>query len=319
MSLPQLAPGVYWRKDRTVLTGDGARIAYTVLEPNGESHQALEDRPAVVLLSGFLCPDTWWHYLVPALRDAGRRVVLLHYRGIASSSAPERLDASTISIEAFASDVLDVLHDAAIDDVDLVGHSMGGQVMFEVARRIPDRVCSMVAVTATDRSPFDNLYGAGWLAVPAVGAAIRALRVLREPMGAAVYRMVWTAMPFLPLARAAKAFGPHTPADVLTSYSDHAVTLTGEYFVAVLHAMWSHRPDDAALAELDIPTLVITGDGDPFTPIRTARRMVRALPDATLEVVPDTTHAAIVEAPTEVNRAILRHLQRADAPVASGS
>lgn len=284
-------------------TADHTTVRYTVLGETGTGHQ-----PTVALLSGFLCPDTWWHYLAPALVEAGYRVVLLHYRGIATSETPRVLDEETISIERFAQDVLDVLHDAGIDEVALVGHSMGGQVMVEVADRIGSRVWAMVGVTATDRSPTTNLYGQGWLVSPAAGAAIAALRLLREPVGTAVWRTVWTAVPFLPTTRAVRAFGPLTPDEVLRSYIDHLRTLPGEYAVKVLHAMHRHHPHKERIRELDVPTLLIGAEHDPFTPLSTAKRTAHLLPRATLTVVPGTTHAAIVEAPTEVNRSVLSHL-----------
>ncbi|CAN5204717.1 alpha/beta hydrolase [soil metagenome] len=291
-------PGVYWPKDRTVVTSDGATVHFTVLGERG---------PAVILLSGFLCPDTWWYHLAPALVEAGYRVVLLHYRGIATSTLPTRPDERSISIERFAEDALDVLHAAGIGQVSLIGHSMGGQVMVEVARRIPDRVTAMVSVTGTYRSPLKDLYGHGWAIDPLAGRLLWGLQKLREPVGTTVWRTVWRTVPFLPLGRLVTAFSAKSPADIILSYEQHAASLSGEYFTAVAAAMRRHDPGDL-LPSLDIPTLVITGDADPFTPLKTARRMVELLPDATLVIVPGASHGCILEEPEVVNTAILEHL-----------
>ncbi len=303
MVLPQLSPGVYWAKTSTVRTADGADISYRVLTDPDHG-----PGPAVALLSGFLCPDTWWHDLVPELLASGHTVVMLHYRGIASSSMPTATNGSpALSITRYAEDVLDVLHAAGIDRVSLVGHSMGGQVMVEVARRIPERVEAMVSVTGAYRSPTKDLYGQGWLVSPLAEQLIRGLGLLREPMGTAVWRTVWRTVPFLPVGRAAAAFSHRTPAAIVDSYEAHARTLTGEYFVEALRAMHEHDPGDV-LEQLDIPALVITGDADPFTPTAVARTMVERLPQAELLVVQDASHGAILEHPTIVNPAILAHL-----------
>lgn len=305
MVLPQLSPGVYWSKTSTVLTSDGARIAYRVLSD--------PDRPAagqtVTLLSGFLCPDTWWHFLVDDLLDAGHRVVLLHYRGIATSTMPPGPVGRALSVEQYAQDVLDVLHAAGIDETALIGHSMGGQVMLEVARRIPDRVRSLTSITGAWRSPTKDLYGQGWLMSPVAASMVRTLRLLPGPMGTAVWRTLWTTLPFLPLGRAATAFGPDTPDDIVASYEAHARTLTGEYFVEALAAMHDHDPGDL-VDQLDIPTLVITGDRDPFTPIGVAKRMAERLPQADLLVVEGGSHGTILEHPERVDAAILAHLAK---------
>jgi pimeloyl-ACP methyl ester carboxylesterase len=302
MAHPQITPGVYWTKPRRVTTADGAQIAYAVLADDD-----LPPGPAVVLLSGFLCADTWWHDLTPALLRSGYRVVMLHYRGIAASGLPSDVDADSITVERFAEDVLDVLHAAGIDRAALVGHSMGAQVMFEVARRIPDRVTAMVSVTGAYRAPTADLYGHGWLIRPLATQIIRSLRLLRSPMGDTLYRTVWRAVPFLPMARASTAFSRRTPGDIIASYDAHGATLTGAYFVASLVAMHGHDAGDH-LADLDMPTLVVSGDRDPFTPLAVAEHMVAQLPQAELLVVPETSHGALLEEPAVINGAILDHL-----------
>lgn len=302
---PTPTPGVYWPKDRSVVTSDGATVRFTVLGERG---------PAVALLSGFLCPDTWWYHLAPSLVEAGYRVVLLHYRGIATSSLPTRLDDESISIERFAEDALDVLHAAGIAEVSLVAHSMGGQVMLEVARRIPDRVRGMVSVTGAYRSPLKDLYGHGWVIDPVAGRVVWGLRMLPDQVGTTLWRTVWRTVPFLPVGRLVTAFGPKSPADIIRSYEEHAASLSAEYVTAVASAMRRHDPGDL-LPSLGMPTLVITGDADPFTPLRAAKRMVELLPDATLLVVPGASHGCILEEPETVNTAILEHLAGHD-PVA---
>lgn len=305
MALPQVSPGIYWTKPHRTITADGAEIHYAVL--------ADEDQPpgpAVVLLSGFLCPDTWWHYLVPELLRNGYRVVMLHYRGIGTSSLPSDADHRSISIERFAEDALDVLHAAGIDRVSLIGHSMGGQVLVEVARRIPSRLDAVVSVTGAYRAPTRDLYGAGWLVAPAVGQAVRGLKLLPDVVGTTVWRTLWQRVPFLPLGRLATAFSSRTPSDVVASYVAHAAELPGSYFISVLDAMHRHDGSDA-VPGIEVPALVITGDRDPFTPQAVAERMVELLPDGELIIVPRTTHGAILEEPDLINDAILTHLAKA--------
>lgn len=305
MVLPQIQPGVYWAKDRHVRTSDGADIAFRVLEdpdrPGG---------PVVALLAGFLCPDTWWHFLVGDLLGAGHRVVLLHYRGIATSTMPPGPVGDALSIERYAQDVLDVLHAAGIDRVSLVGHSMGGQVMVEVARRTPDRITSMTSVTGAWRSPTKDLYGQGWLVSPLTGSLLTALRAMPGGVRGGIWRALTATVPLLPLGRAATAFGPRTPGRIIASYEAHLATLSGPYVVEALRAMHDHDPP-ADVEHLAAPTLVIAGDRDPFTPASVARRMVEQLPQAELLVVPDATHGAILEHPRVVGDAILTHLAKA--------
>jgi pimeloyl-ACP methyl ester carboxylesterase len=66
---------------------------------------------------------------------------------------------------------------------------------------------------------------------------------------------------------------------------------------------------ESRLSEVRIPTLVIVGEED--TPALDASRFLAArLPDATLEVLPDTGHTLNLEEPEAFNAAVLESLRR---------
>ena len=59
-----------------------------------------------------------------------------------------------------------------------------------------------------------------------------------------------------------------------------------------------------------MPTLIVAGTRDLFTPLSTAEQMARVIPDATLAMVEGGTHYAAVEYPREVNERIRDYLKR---------
>ncbi len=63
------------------------------------------------------------------------------------------------------------------------------------------------------------------------------------------------------------------------------------------------------LAEIDVPTLVISGSDDPATPIEHQRVIAAAIPGARHEVVGPAAHLAAVQQPEAVNRLTLEHLR----------
>ena len=309
MARPQQSPGVYWTKTEQVTTTDGAVVRYRLLRD-----PAHPDGPVVVLLGGFLCPDTWWHDLTPALVEAGYGVLMLHYRGIATSSMPEGAE---LSIERFAGDAIDVIHAAGVDRVALIGHSMGGQVMTEVVRRLGDRVTALTYLTATYRAPTQDLFGAGRVWHPAVTQAAKLLGVLARPAPVKPIRRFLGVVPLLPAIRLLSAMGPRTPDDIFASYTDHLLTRDDTYVLGVVRALQAHDGGDV-LPTIAAPTLIICGDADPFTPLAVARHMEATIPDAELVVVPDTTHGVVIEAPEEVNAAIIGFLDRSVRGTAPG-
>ncbi len=69
--------------------------------------------------------------------------------------------------------------------------------------------------------------------------------------------------------------------------------------------------DDAALARVEIPTLVVCGDRDRIEPVETALQLSRALPRGELLVLPDCGHFVPRQRPDELCAAVLGFLDRA--------
>jgi len=65
----------------------------------------------------------------------------------------------------------------------------------------------------------------------------------------------------------------------------------------------------AALGELRVPTLLLTGDADLYTPPAVLRMFAEHMPRAELVVVPESGHASQWENPAEFNRAVLRFVR----------
>ena len=64
------------------------------------------------------------------------------------------------------------------------------------------------------------------------------------------------------------------------------------------------------LAEVHVPTLVIAGDRDLFTPVARSRELASRIPGAELLVVRGGTHAALVEQPELIALAVEKFLRQ---------
>src|SRR5690606_26193148 len=116
---------------------DGVRIAWEVRGP--------EDDPVPVVLVHGLGYARWgWEPVVDRLAEH-RRVVLLDNRGIGGSDVPP----GPYSAAQMAGDVLAVVDAVGADRVQLVGASLGGMVVQEVARQRPELVDRLVLVCTT--------------------------------------------------------------------------------------------------------------------------------------------------------------------------
>ena len=105
---------------------DGARIRFA-------SYGA---GPPVILLHGGLGHSGNYFHQLGALRDSGRRVVLIDSRGHGRSTR----DAKPYSYERMADDVLAVMDALGVERAAFVGWSDGACIALDVARRRPERV-----------------------------------------------------------------------------------------------------------------------------------------------------------------------------------
>jgi pimeloyl-ACP methyl ester carboxylesterase len=119
---------------RTARAPDGLRIAYDV-RGRGDV--------AVVFVHCWACSRAFWREQADAFA-ARYRVVTVDLGGHGESGR----DRTRWSITGLADDVIATVDALALDRVILVGHSMGGTVSLEAARRLGRRVLGVVLVDA---------------------------------------------------------------------------------------------------------------------------------------------------------------------------
>lgn len=119
----------------TVPAADGVPIVYDVRGP------AEADGPALVFVHCWACDRTYWREQVDVFA-ADHRVVTLDLAGHGESGAGRE----SWTIKGLGGDVQAVVEALDLDRVILIGHSMGGPVSLEAARRMSERVIGVVAV-----------------------------------------------------------------------------------------------------------------------------------------------------------------------------
>uniref|UniRef100_A0A8C7CJ59 Epoxide hydrolase 2, cytoplasmic n=1 Tax=Oncorhynchus kisutch TaxID=8019 RepID=A0A8C7CJ59_ONCKI len=109
---------------------------YVTVKPDVKLHYVeMGAGPPVMLCHGF--PESWysWRYQIPALADAGFRVVSLDMKGYGESTAPPGL-----------CDLVTFMDKMGIPQVTLVGHDWGGSVVWNMAQCHPERVRAVASL-----------------------------------------------------------------------------------------------------------------------------------------------------------------------------
>ena len=85
-------------------------------------------------------------------------------------------------------------------------------------------------------------------------------------------------------------------------------TLDMETYIGLLERLGEHDAWDL-LPQIDVPTLLITGSRDAFTPRSAAERMARRIRGSELMVIPGATHYAAIEYPEMLNLRLEKFLR----------
>ena len=95
---------------------------------------------AIVLIHGWGMSLRAWDYTLPALRDAGHRVVLMDHRGCGQSDK----DFDNLGLDAIVGDVVALVEHLGLERVVLNGWSLGGAVVVAAASELGDRCNGLV-------------------------------------------------------------------------------------------------------------------------------------------------------------------------------
>lgn len=233
--------------------------------------------PTIVLVHGFGESLMSWRGLFDQLA-AHADVIALDLPGFGLSSKPP----TGYATDSLAADLLDALTALGVPRAVLVGHSMGGAVVFAAALRDPARVRACVLVDPA-------LVG-----TPAPVSEARRRNSARDATAPLIVEYE---------ALRTRFTAPHDPGWLAESDSARAYTPADDpaYRVAVaavLHEFdFGYLTDDRAAA-WRLPTLVLWGEFDEIFPLEDGRRLAGRL-KARFEVVPLTWHRPHVERPAQ--------------------
>jgi len=246
----------------------------------------------LVICNGIFCSTGYWRYLVPFFRDRCR-VVTWDYRGHGKSGPPARPEHHGMT--DFAADLKAVMDALEIPKAVLIGHSMGVQLILEFYRKNRKRVRGLVPVLGTYGHPFSTFYGQDWVQEvmpPLLRYGEKHAWLLQK-----VLRPLLRSPVAVPLARMSGAIHWYlAPGEVMKDYFEQIAGMDLKFAFQAALAMDRHTAEDV-LEKIRVPTLIIAGENDPFTPPRQSEKMHGMIPKAEILMIQKGTHTALIEQP----------------------
>lgn len=249
----------------------------------------------VVLIHGYPLSSSSWEKQIPALLDAGHRVIAYDRRGFGKSSQPT----SGYNYDTFAEDLHHVVTHLKLKNFALVGFSMGGG---EVARYIGKYGSKNVtkAVIISGVPPYllktgDNPEGVDGSVFVGIENAVKADRYA---FFTAFFKDFYNTDVYL---------GKRVSESVVQASWNVAASASAVATLACVPA-W-HEDFRKDVAKIDVPTLVIQGDSDRIVPFASSgQQTAKLVKGAELVVIKDGPHNIAWTHTDEVNAALLQFL-----------
>jgi pimeloyl-ACP methyl ester carboxylesterase len=260
--------------------------------------------PLVLLLHGF--PQFWyqWRHQIPALVEAGFRVLAPDMRGYNLSDKP--LGVRAYRVELLARDVERLILACGEQTADVVGHDWGAIAAWIAAMRHPERVekLAILNVPHPARS-LDGLLSPMQLLRSSYVFFFQIPRLPEEVIRAgdfALLRSVFRSDPVQPEALTAEDIERYIKAIAQPG----VLTASLNYYRALLR---NPREMRALLQRVEAPVLVIWGEKDRFLSRRLAEPPRLWVPNLIrVKRLPDASHWVAEDRPLEVNTLLLDFL-----------
>ncbi len=252
----------------------------------------------VLLIHGYPLDGNSWEKQTAALLEAGYRVITYDRRGFGGSSKV----AGGYDYDTFAADLNTLLTELDLNDVILVGFSMGtGELARYVARHGAGRVAKLAFLASLE--PFllqtdDNPEGVPGEVFDGIAKAARS------------DRYAWFTQFYNDFYNLDETLGSRISDEVVRASWNTAVGSAPVAAYAVVPAwLEDFRADVQAVKEAGKPTLILHGTGDRILPIdATGRRFAAAVPEATYVELEGAPHGLLWTHADDVNKALLEFL-----------
>jgi pimeloyl-ACP methyl ester carboxylesterase len=247
-----------------------------------------------------------WKYLERELA-LDHRVVRWHYRGHGRTPPPR--DRQRVDIVDLADDLAGVM-DAAVGEgthAVLAGHSMGVQVCLEAYRRHPERVSGLILLCGSYGTPLRTFKGKRTLeqVLPYVKFLVNRI----PGMVANVWRSIVPTELAYQIATRFELNGELIRREDFLPYLEHMARIDVRLFLEMLAAAGRHTAREL-LQHIDVPTLIVSGERDGFTPANLSEEMHTLIRDSELFVVEGGSHTAPIERPAQVTERIAAFLRK---------
>ncbi|MEI6790868.1 MAG: alpha/beta hydrolase [Myxococcaceae bacterium] len=267
----------------------------------------------IILNDGLGCDGFAWKHFIDYFQHQ-HPIIHWHYRGHGHSDTPKNLD--TMSIASLAGDIETILDHLNFQKAVICGHSMGVQVALQAYQNNPERFEGLVLLCGGFEYPLKTWHAsqnrherptlsnkAMRLGFPLMHRLFSKNKTLLQPLWSILFN---TDLPY----QTAVWFEVNRRLilkEDFSPYFEHLGTMQAHVFMQMMKDYSEHSAKEI-LSQVDIPTLIIAGGQDTFSPHWVSLDMHHAIPNSELLFVPDGTHCTPIEHPELINLRVEKFL-----------
>jgi pimeloyl-ACP methyl ester carboxylesterase len=245
------------------------------------------DGPPIVMFHGYADSADTWRLVLAILGKLGQRAVAVDLPGF-GAAAELTPDPILPQLDAFAADVLRYAAGRPRQPAIAVGNSLGGCLALRLAERHGDRLAGVFAAAPA------GLEMSRLVFLVERDPVLRSILALPTPVPSMVLRAA-VARLYVQLAFASpRSVDPR----VISTFASHLrERAKAARYLDIAHRLMPELRQPYALESISVPVMLVWGDRDRLVFHRGANRLLDAVADAKLELLPGIGHCPQVEVP----------------------
>jgi len=246
-------------------------MPYLELEHSLLHYEEHGEGTPLMLVHGACENSSFWKAQLTELQKQNH-LILLDLPGHGQSAKPS----GEVSIPIYGEIVREAIHGMELDSPILGGHSMGGAIAMTIAAEQPDILRGIILANT----------GAKLSVLPEILAGLETdfEETIREQV-------------------APKELG-NTHTDQILEWISNEMVLTDPSVGLEDFLACNHFDMRTKIKEIQVPTLIVAGDKDKFTPVKWAAYLNENIPNSQLAVIQGTGHLTMLERPDAFNQVL---------------
>lgn len=252
---------------------------------------------AVILIHGFGTSSFLWRNVAPAITEAGHTAYAVDLFGHGES---DRAIDADFGITAQAEYLDAAMTALRVARGIIVGVDIGGDVALSLAATRPERVEKLVLIN----TPIGDEIPGRDISLMQRSTAKFAFRTTRGVLGAA---------PLIEGVLNGSVSNPdvHMPVKLIARYLAPFAGRDGvNHLLTLASSITEDDMEDVNLKSIHVPALIIWGERDDWVDVKTADKLVNALPDGRLVRLPGVARLIPEESPDQLATLILEFMKR---------